>query len=475
MAKKVLIALGIIVVLGVVVYFNTAFKRTPGVSVTTEKVERRDLESVVSASGKIQPKRSVNISAETMGKVVDLSVNEGDYVKAGQPLLQIDPKNLETNVENREASLATQRSQLEQTKSQVENAKLALSQAKIALTRAEAAWNAQLIPRLQYEQAQDAVKTAQLSLANSETSVKTQEQRIKQEDALLATAKNDLEKVRIVSPIDGIVTRRNIEKGETAVVGTMNNAGTVLLTIADLSVIETEIEVDETDIPDIRIGQPAKVTIDAIKDKEFPGKVTEVGNSPIQVTGSTTRATNFKVTVTIDGTVPNVRPGFTCTAVVTTATRQKAIAVPIQAMTVREMIVDEGGNIVRTEPARAGGAGAKPPAGGAAPAPAAAGEKTVAGKVAQATAPAGRGAGAADLAPGQSRKEIEGVFLVKDGRVAFTPVKTGVAGEKFFEVLDGLKEGDEVITGPFQSVRGMRDGDQVKVTSGTTTSTTEKK
>src|SRR5262249_226889 len=119
----------------------------------------------------------------------------------------------------------------------------------------------------------------------------------------------------IVSPIDGIVTRRNIEKGETAVVGTMNNAGTVLLEIADLSVIETEIEVDETDIPDIRIGQPAKVTIDAIKDKEFPGKVTEVGNSPIQVTGSTTRATNFKVTVTIDGAVPNVRPGFTCTAV----------------------------------------------------------------------------------------------------------------------------------------------------------------
>jgi HlyD family secretion protein len=474
MVKKIVIAVIVLVVIGGIIAANVAFKRTPGVNVTTEKIERRDLESVVSASGKIQPKRSVNISAETMGKVVDLSVNEGDYVKAGQPLLQIDPKNLETNVENREASLATQRSQLEQTKSQVENAKLALSQAKIALTRAEAAWNAQLIPRLQYEQAQDAVKTAQLSLTNSDTSVRTQEQRIKQEEALLSTARNDLEKVRIVSPIDGIVTRRNIEKGETAVVGTMNNAGTVLLTIADLSVIETEIEVDETDIPDIKIGQPAKVTIDAIKDKEFPGKVTEVGNSPIQVTGSTTRATNFKVTVTIDGLVPNVRPGFTCTAVVTTATRQKAIAVPIQAMTVREMIVDEGGNIVRTEPARAGGAGAKPSAGGAAPAPAA-GEKTVAGKLAQATGPGGRGAAAPDLLPGQSRKEIEGVFLVKDGRVAFTPLKTGIAGEKFFEVVDGVKEGDEVITGPFQSVRGMKDGDQVKVTGSTTTAVDPKK
>jgi HlyD family secretion protein len=455
MKKKIIIGGIILLVLAALVYANFAFKRTPGVSVTTEKIERRDLESVVSASGKIQPKRSVNISAETMGKVVDLWVNEGDSVKAGQPLLQIDSKNLQTAVENREASLATQRSQLEQTKAQVESAKLALTQAQTNYQRMESQWNAQLIPRIQWENARDAVTTAALNVKTSEQSVLTQEQRIKQEDANLATARTDLEKTHLKSPIDGVVTRRNIERGETAVVGTMNNAGTVLMTIADLSVIETEIEVDETDIPDIRIGQPAKITIDAIPDKTFPGKVTEVGNSPIQTTGSTTRATNFKVTVTIAGLVPNVRPGFTCTAVVTTATRQKAVAVPIQAMTVREMIVDEKGEIVRDEPPPASNGPAK-----AAP-----------------KATAKRSAAAKDLKPGQTRKEIEGVFIAREGVVVFLPVKTGIAGEKFFEVLQGLKEGDEVITGPFQSVRGMKDGDPIKVTAGgpsTSTETTSK-
>ncbi len=230
------------------------------------------------------------------------------------------------------------------------------------------------------------------------------------------------------------MTRRNIEVGETAVVGTMNNAGTVLLTIADLSVIETEIEVDETDIPFIQIGQPAKVTIDALPDQTFPGRVTEVGNSPIQVTAGQQRATNFKVVVTIDGEVPNVRPGFTCTAVITTATRQKVIGVPIQAMTVREVVVDAQGNVVPPEP---------PPPGATTPRP----------------------MGPVELKPGQQRKEVEGVFLVKDGRAQFAAVKTGIAGEKYFEVLAGLKAGDEVITGPFASVRNLREGDEVRVTA----------
>jgi HlyD family secretion protein len=246
----------------------------------------------------------------------------------------------------------------------------------------------------------------------------------------------------MVSPIDGLVTRRNIEEGETAVVGTMNNAGTVLLTIADLSVIETEIEVDETDIPFIHVGQPVKVTIDALPDQTFPGKVTEVGNSPIQVTAGQQRATSFKVVVTIDGEVPNVRPGFTCTAVVTTATRQKAIAVPIQAMTLREVVVDEKGQMVPAETPAPGATGA---------------------------AASRRPIGPAALKPGQERKELEGVFIVRDGRAAFVPVKTGIAGEKYFEVLEGLKMGDEVITGPFASVRSLRDGAEVKATTATPT------
>jgi HlyD family secretion protein len=431
--KKIIIGVLVVVVLGGIAAANLSMKRSTAITVNVEKIEKRDLESIVSASGKVQPKRSVNISAETSGKVVNLQVNEGDVVKKGQLLLQIDPRNLETAVMNREASLNTQRSQLEQMQAQTDNLKISLRQAEDALQRAEGLAKQGLIPREQLERAQNDVKMRQTDLKVNAQAILTQQQRIKQEEANLESAKYDLNKVRIVSAIDGLVTRRNIEEGETAVVGTMNNAGTVLLTIADLSVIETEIEVDETEIPEIKIGQPAKVTIDAIPDKTFPGKVTEVGNSPIQVPGASAaqRATNFKVVVTIDGEVPGMRPGFTCTAVITTATRQKSIAVPIQAMTLREVIVDQEGHIVRPPTPKPGER--KPPT------------------------------TAIEPKEGQTRKEFEGVFLIQDNRAVFVPVKTGIAGEKYFEVLDGIKEGDQVITGPFQSVRGLKDGDEVKI------------
>jgi HlyD family secretion protein len=196
--------------------------------------------------------------------------------------------------------------------------------------------------------------------------------------------------------------------------------------------VETEIQVDETDIPYVQVGQAVTVTIDALPDREFPGRVTEVGNSPIQAAAGQ-RATNFKVVVTIDGLVPGVRPGFTCTAVITTATREDTLGVPIQAMTLREFIVDGEGNIVRPETSS--------PTGAAAPA-----------------LPLEPG-------PGQERKEIEGVFLLEDGRARFRPVQIGIAGEKHFEVLSGLAADDVVITGPFASVRNLRDGDEVEPTA----------
>lgn len=440
--KKIVIGVLVVLVLGAFVVANFAFKRTAGTEVTTEKIAKRDLEAIVSASGTIQPKRSVNISAETPGKIVNLSVNEGDPVKKGQPLLEIDPRNLQTNVENHEASLATQRSTLEQTKTQVSNAEVAVRQANDNLERQKGMWDAKLIAKQDWDKANDDVKIAQTNLAVAQQSVAVQETRIKQEEANLASARYDLSKVSISSPIDGLVTKRNVEEGETAVTGTMNNAGTVLLTIADMSVVQAEIQVDETDVPYVKVGEIAKITIDAIPNKTFPGKVTEVGNSPIDAgTASTTssqRATNFKVVVTLDSTLPNVRPGFTCTAVITTATRQQVTSVPIQAMTVREMVVDNEGQIVRE------------------PAP----------KPGQATRP---NAAPADLKPGQQRKEIEGVFLMKDGKALFVPVDTGIAGDKYFEVLSGLKVDDEVITGPFASVRGLKDGDAVKLAPLTAT------
>jgi HlyD family secretion protein len=408
--------------------------RTTGVDVTTEAIALHDLEAIVTASGKVEPKSSVDISAETMGKVVNLQVVEGQTVKRGQLLLQIDPRNLQTAVNNRMANLESSRLQLAQTLAQIENARVSYQAAQDDLARQEGLKARGLVSQEQYDRAVNAAKTAETNVRIQEQSAKTQEQRIKQAEADLESAQYDLNKVTVMSPIDGIVTRRNIEEGETAVVGTMNNAGTVLLTIADLSVIETEIEVDETDIPFVQIGQPAKVTIDAIPDREFVGRVTEVGNSPIQAAAGQ-RATNFKVVVTIEGTVPGVRPDFTCTAVITTATRSQAVGVPIQAMTLREVIVDLEGNIVRPEQPASGRATRRP------------------------TTPAEPG-------PGQERKELEGVFAHVDGRAQFLPVKIGIAGEKHFEVLSGLAAGDVVITGPFASVRALREGDEVQPTSG---------
>jgi HlyD family secretion protein len=431
--KKWLIGIGLVVVLAALAAANLGLNRPSGTMVNVEKVETRDLESIVSASGKIRPRRQVPVSNEVAGKVVTLFVREGDIVKRGQVLMKLDPTVVETIALNRDASLASAKSQLTQTRAQVDNAKIALAQAQDNLKRGEPQFKAGLMARDAYERLLNDVKTQTTNLKMAEQAVLTQEQRVKVEESNLAQASLDVSKSNVVAPIDGIITQRLIEEGEMARWSTMAG-GVDLLVIADLSVIEGEIEVDETDIPYIQIGQPAKVTIDALPDVSFPGRVTEVGNSPIQVTGQQQRATNFKVVVTIDGQVPNVRPGFTCTAIVTTATRQKVVGVPAQAMTLREVIVDEKGQIV--------------------PAP-----TPVPG-----SSPALRPTVLPELKPGQQRKELDGVFIAKDGHAQFVAVKTGIAGDKYFEVLSGLKPGDEVITGPFASVRNLRDGDEIRVT-----------
>lgn len=428
--KKIFIGIGVLVVLAGIAFANFKFKKVEGVTVTTEAIQKHDLESIVSASGKIQPKTLVNISADTMGKVTNLAVNEGDRVTKGQFLLEIDPRALRTRVESAEAGLQASNSQLQQMRLAIEATKVALKAAQDNYNRQLQLSKAGLTPREVLERAENDLKSQQSNLRAQEQNLRTQELRINQERSTLSGQRYDLSRVRLESPINGIVTRRNIEQGETAVTGTMNNPGTVLLVVADMSVIEAEVEVDETDIPTVSVGQTAKVTIDAIPNQTFTAKVTEIGNSPIQATGQAAQATNFKVVLTLDGEVPEVRPGFTCTAEITTATRKQTIAVPIQATAVREVIVDDKGQIVR--------------------------EPVVPG---QPRRPLG---GPGELKPGQSRKEMEGVFLVRDGKVLFEPVKTGIAGDKYFEVLAGLKEGDVVVTGPFGSVRELRDGAAVK-------------
>ena len=413
------------------------FRKPPGTIVTVETIKARDLEAVVSASGKIQPKRLVNISADASGRVVNLAVNEGDRVKQGQFLLQIDPKSLRTRVDSGTASLEAAESSLDQQRQAVETARVQLEQSQKSLARQRDLWNQQLTTRESLEKFESDVRTAESTLREREKFVNAQAARIGQEKATLESARYDLSKVRMESPIDGIVTRRNIQEGETAVIGTMNNAGTVLLTLADMSVIQAEVEVDETNIPNVSIGQIAKITIDALPDRTFKGHVSEIGNSPIQAASGTstqsTQATNFKVVVMLDEIVPDVRPGFTCTADITTATRASVTAVPIPAVAVRELVYDAAGAVV------------KPP------------------KDTKKRKPTDPPPPIAELEPGQTRKEMEGVFVRRANLAEFVTIKLGISGDKFFEVLSGLKPGDEVVTGPYNSVRTIADGDEVRV------------
>lgn len=437
--KKWVIAVLVLLVAAAVVAANLYFRRSDATEVTAEAVRTRDLRSLVTASGTIQASRFVNMSAVQMGRVTRLGVEEGDRVTKGQFLLQIDPNTLRGTVQRSEAAVEAARAGLQQARVNVETARANLALARDEARRQRELWQQGLTTRQDLDRAESELKVRETELRAREAEVASREQMIRQELAQLDTNRYNLDQVTLIAPFDGIVTRRNIEEGENVVVGTMNNPGTQLLTIADMSVIEAEVEVDETEIPSVQLGQPATITIDALPDRTFTGKVTEIGNSPIQVAGQTAQAgqqaTNFKVTVTLDGEIPEARPGFTCSAEITTATRQNVAAVPIQAMAVRELVYDEEGNIVRQprEERRRGGPSVEPTA------------------------------AAAELEPGQTRKETEGVFVIRDGRAEFVPVKVGIAGDRYFEVLSGLQPGDQVITGPFNNVRNLRDGDEVKI------------
>jgi HlyD family secretion protein len=433
-----LIGIGVVVLGAAVAGANFYFKKSDAVSVTAEAVKNRDLQQLVTASGKIQAKRFVNMSAVQMGRVTRLGVEEGDRVKAGQFLLEIDPNALRGNVAQGEAAVEGARAALSQSRVNVENARASLQLAQENVKRQRDLWGQGLTTKEQLDRAESELKVRQTELDARQAAVGSAEQMIRQQSAQLSTSQYNLRQVTLLAPFDGIVTRRNIEEGENVVVGTMNNAGTQLVTIADMSIIEAEVEVDETEIPSVQIGQVAKITVDALPDRSFTGKVTEIGNSPIQTAAAQAgqQATNFKVTVTIDGQIPEVRPGFTCSAEITTATRAQVLSVPIQAMAVRELVYDTKGQIVREprdDKKRRRPRGIEPTA------------------------------AAAELPPGQTRKETEGVFVMRDKLVEFVPVKVGIAGDKYFEVLSGLKAGDQVITGPFGNVRNLRDGDEVKI------------
>lgn len=410
--------IGAVLVVAVVAVGGLAVAKrgSKGVEVKTETVGRQDLVSVVTASGIIQPKRKADISADVSGRVVELAVEEGQIVKEGDLLLRIDPKTYQALVRRAEATVA-------QAKAQEAQARANLLQAQSAAKRSE-----QLATGDRLISAQD-LEQARTQLKVTEAQQEAARYGVSQAEASLTEANESLRKTTILAPMAGRVTRLNIRQGETAVVGTMNNPGSLLLTVADLTVMEASVKVDETDVPGIANGDSASVRIDAFPNQTFSGRVTRIGNSAIQGQGtaagnsSQEQAVDFEVVITLDQPPSTLRPDLSATADVVTATRLKAIAVPIIAVTVR----DPDGKKFKVDDSD------KNP------------NAIVNDDKVTKTA------------------EVEGVFLMKDGKAHFVPVKIGIAGERYFEVQSGLKGGEAVVAGPYAAIRDLEEGTEIHV------------
>lgn len=394
MKRRTKITIGVaLAIVAILVVLGFASRRNKDVTeVTIAKVERSDLTSKVTATGRIDAQRKVDLSANVMGQIVNLAVREGDRVKKGDFLLQIDQKQLAASAQAAAASLAALFSDRD---AQRANA----AEAQRVYERAQKNYADRIVPLAELDRARTALQAAQAN-------VMAIERRIDQARANVAAAHDTLSKTTMTAPMDGIVTALPVEEGEVAVIGTMNNPGTILLTIADMSVVEAVMEVDETDIPNVKVGQRATVTIDAYPNKTFAGLVTEVGSSPInaQAAQSGAEAVNFEVKIQVENPPEGVRPGFSASADIITGTATKAIAIPIQALVVRE---------------KPGSKAGKP-------------------------------------------EEEEGVFINENGQAKFAVVETGLSGESNIEIVTGLKEGQEIITGPFKALREIKDGSKVK-------------
>lgn len=405
--KKVIIGIVVVVVVALLVFFNLRAGRRGGVEVEVAEVERRDVTKVVTASGNIQPKRRVNVSASAMGKITRIAVEEGQRVEAGDFLLQIDPTPYESAVQQLEAAIRGARATLDLERATVKKA------------------------RYDYERAlemhekdfvsEDALRNARVALEIAEAKEKSAAELLSQHTANLTKARHELEEVRITAEMSGVITALNVEEGESAIIGTINNPGTVLLTIADLSEMEAEVLVDETEVVFIEVGQRAAVSLDAYPDTTFQGTVTEVGNSAVRSQlGLGQESVDFKVVVSIDETIPNIRPGLSASVDVTVAEVFDVLAVPIQCLTVRNESKLEDRDV--SSDTTAGGDDG-----------------------------------------GEKARDVEGVFVV-DGDVArFRRVRVGIAGETHFTVEHGLAAGETIVTGPFRAVNDLDDGDPIKV------------
>jgi len=459
---KVFITIAAVLVAGAGVYASTVYTKRGVVTVQTGRAVRQDLTSLVTASGEIKPKNYINIGANAMGDITELLVKEGDKVKKGQLLAKIEDIQPEADVQAQKASLASAEADsnaaeaglkasdenLNTMQAQIDHDKADLARMKADLDRAEALYKEQLMARqdfelkkFTYEAQVSAVKESETRLVGAKAQreqtaaqLASTQRRVAVARANLVRYDDILQKHNSYAPLDGVVTNLPVRQGESVVPGLQNQTGTIIMTIADMSLITAEVKVDETDIVNVALGQPADVTIDAIPNKTFKGRVTEIGDTAIlRSTGvaasqsaiSSQEAKDFKVVVALENPPEDLRPGLSCTAKITTATRQNALTVPIQALTVRQR-----GDLDPPKPASSGAQAA------AKPDPAA--EKA-------------------------KKEEIQGVFVINGQKAEFRKVDTGITGATDIEVLSGLKEGDQIITGTYQVIRTIKNDATVKV------------
>ncbi len=413
---KVGAGVGILAVVIAGAAVSISASRRGAVAVRIEPVKRENLTATVTASGWVRPHRKVDVQSDIMGRVTALQVREGAPVHKGDVLLRIDPTQYEAAVARARAAVSQALAQEAQTQANVLQAQRALQRNQEMATR-----DSMLVSRQQLEDAQTALKVQQELEAAAKYGVA-------QARASLAAAENDLAKTVIRSPMNGVITRRNVDVGEMAIVGTMNNPRSLLLTVSDLSDMEAVIRVDETDVPEIHLGDSASVSIDAFPHRTFTGRVSEIAHSAVQsqddatnVSASQQQAVDFEVVIKLDNPPATLRPDLSATADVVTATRKDALTIPIIALTVRER--DSLKALPQESP--------------------------------QASA-------AAEQAQAESSKDQEGVFVVKAGKAHFVPVKVGIAGKEQFEVLSGVAEGDSVVAGPYETIRTLEDGKPVK-------------
>lgn len=450
--KKIALGIGVVAVLGAVIGFTVYQSHKNLVTVQTGKANRMDIASQVSASGEIRPKNYVNIGADAFGKITDLYVKEGDHVHKGQLLARLESVQPEADMNASQATLAASQTDAVAAEAALNNAIADLGRnvsdhdhAELDWKRSQGLFADSLISKSDYDTAKANWSTAEANLAMAKIKVaqakaqkESADRHIKENEANLVHARDALQKTTYVAPYDGTVTNLPVRQGETVVVGIQNAQGSTLMTLADMSIITAEVKVDETDIINVRDGEPAEVTIDAIPDKTFKGVVTQIGDNAIsrstgvstsQETTATDEAKDFKVIVTLIDPPHDLRPGLSATAKITTASHANVLTIPIQALTTR----------------RPADLVAKPGESGAVHAASVTDEP-------------------ANTKPDQ---DIQGVFVIRAGKAQFVPVQTGIAGTTDIEVLDGLKPGDEIITGSYKVLRTLRPGTSVKIDNST--------